>query len=85
MSLKSTLAATVLAGAFGGVFGADEPFSFCKDNTCGDCPVSVTSAGTGYPKCVVYNSDDIFANQGFDGTDGGSVPQNFCSLSFSCY
>ncbi|KAH8892268.1 hypothetical protein GQ53DRAFT_596485, partial [Thozetella sp. PMI_491] len=47
------------------------PFSFCKDDQCGDCPVSVTSAGTGFPNCVTYNSDDVFKNQGFPGAAGG--------------
>ncbi|KAI0112521.1 hypothetical protein GGR51DRAFT_557103 [Nemania sp. FL0031] len=44
---------------------AADPFTFCKDDTCGDCPVSVTSVGTGFPDCAIYNSKDVFSNQGF--------------------
>src|SRR5690348_12997215 len=29
-------------------------YKMCKDNTCQDCPVGLTNAGTGYPKCVIY-------------------------------
>lgn len=54
-----------------GTTTADDPFSFCKDNKCGDCPVSVTNVGTGFPNCVVYNSEDVFANQNFPGSVGG--------------
>ncbi|KAH6643479.1 hypothetical protein BKA67DRAFT_665285 [Truncatella angustata] len=45
---------------------AQDPFTFCKDDGCGDCPVSITSIGTGYPDCAIYNSVDVFGNQGFD-------------------
>lgn len=48
-----------------GIAAQDEPFTFCKDDTCGDCPVTVTSVGTGYPDCAIYNSADVFGNQGF--------------------
>lgn len=47
---------------------AQDPFTFCKDDTCGDCPVSVTSIGTGFPDCAIYNSKDVFGNQGFPET-----------------
>ncbi|KAI0020346.1 hypothetical protein F4780DRAFT_791994 [Xylariomycetidae sp. FL0641] len=47
------------------------PFKFCTDDQCGDCPVSITSAGTGYPNCVIYNTADVFANYGFNGSEGG--------------
>ncbi|RYP61000.1 hypothetical protein DL771_010285 [Monosporascus sp. 5C6A] len=63
------VAMSVLAGR---LVLASGPFKFCKDNTCGDCPVQVTDAGTGYPNCVVYSTDDVFGNQeGFPGSDGG--------------
>jgi hypothetical protein len=51
-----------------GVF-AQDPFKFCKDDGCGDCPVAVTSIGTGYPDCAIYNSADVFGNQGFPQVD----------------
>ncbi|KAF7563715.1 hypothetical protein G7046_g414 [Stylonectria norvegica] len=69
MSFQATLTATLFAAALNGVLA--DPFGFCKDNTCSDCPVSVATAGTGYPNCVVYNTDDVFANQGFGGSAGG--------------
>ena len=69
MSFKSALSATAFAAALRGAFA--DPFAFCKDNTCGDCPVSVTNTGTGFPNCVVYNTADIFTNQGFGGSPGG--------------
>ena len=66
------LAFTALSGLLGrAVFAADEPFSFCKDNSCNDCPVNIASAGTGYPACVTYNSDDVFKNQDYPGSAGG--------------
>lgn len=46
-----------------------EPFTFCKDEDCGDCSVSVTSIGTEYPDCAIYNSEDVFGNQGFEEAD----------------
>ncbi|KAH7304734.1 hypothetical protein B0I35DRAFT_484294 [Stachybotrys elegans] len=32
----------------------------CKEGGCGDCPVSTTTVGTGWPECVIYNSADVF-------------------------
>jgi len=46
-------------------------YKMCKDNKCQNCPVELTNAGTGYPNCVVYDSDNVFYNQDFEGTDGG--------------
>jgi len=46
-------------------------YKMCKDNKCQNCPVGLTNAGTGYPNCVVYDSDNVFYSQGFEGTDGG--------------
>jgi hypothetical protein len=62
--LSGLLARTVSAAS-------DEPFSFCTDNKCEQCPVNIASAGKGYPACVVYNSDDVFKNQDFPGSEGG--------------
>ncbi|KAI7524303.1 hypothetical protein KC331_g18178, partial [Hortaea werneckii] len=51
---------------------AEDPFTFCTEPSCSDCPISVTSAGTGYPACVVYNTDDIFTSgSGWPTSDGG--------------
>jgi len=67
-SLTSWLAlsALVLLGS-----AQDAPFSLCTDGLCQDCPQSVTSGGTGYPACVVYNSDDVFASGDFPAAEGG--------------
>jgi hypothetical protein len=47
-------------------------FTFCADNKCGNCPVQVTDAGTGYPNCVIYSTDDVFGGQPeFNGSAGG--------------
>lgn len=45
-------------------------FSMCTENQCNDCPVGVSSAGTGYPACVVYDSDAVFTSD-FGGIEGG--------------
>ncbi|CAJ2513932.1 Uu.00g020510.m01.CDS01 [Anthostomella pinea] len=48
------------------------PFKFCGDNECGSCSVQVTDAGTGYPNCVVYSTQDVFGGQDeFNGSDSG--------------
>ena len=60
------MVATIILEALG-----DEPFTFCKDTECKQCPVAVTSGGTGYPNCVIYNTADIFSNQDFPGAEGG--------------
>lgn len=53
---------------------AESAFDMCTAGTCEDCPVSLTSAGTGYPNCVIYNSADIFSSDlGFTASDGGYV------------
>ncbi|KAI7515043.1 hypothetical protein KC347_g139 [Hortaea werneckii] len=42
---------------------AKEPFTFCTEASCSDCPISVTSAGTGYPACVMTFSHRAAAGQ----------------------
>lgn len=47
---------------------ASGPFKFCSTNTCDTCPVQVLDAGTGWPNCVVYRTDDVFGgNDDFAG------------------
>lgn len=65
--------AALLSAIVGSVAAADEPFSFCTDGKCGDCPVSVSSGGTGFPECVIYNSEDFFGGGDFEAADGGYV------------
>jgi hypothetical protein len=62
LSVLSALASAVVA---------QDPFYMCTDTKCESCPSSVSSSGTGYPDCVVYNSEDVFANQGYEGSEGG--------------
>lgn len=50
-------------------------YKFCTDGKCSDCPTSISNLGTGFPKCLVYSTEDVFFNQpGFNGSEGGSVP-----------
>jgi hypothetical protein len=65
------LLSVALTASFGALrVIAGDPFTFCSDKECGNCPVSVTSIGTGYPDCAIYSVADVFGNQGFD-TDSG--------------
>ena len=50
---------------------AQDPFYMCTDTKCEACPSAISSTGTGYPDCVIYNSEDVFANQGYEGSKGG--------------
>ncbi|KAM7214989.1 hypothetical protein V8F06_009666 [Rhypophila decipiens] len=64
----------VLALLGGGLVQAqsdESVFKFCKKGDCTDCPVGLTTAGTGYPKCVIYNSDDVFRGLEFEPSEGG--------------
>ncbi|KAI1425419.1 hypothetical protein F5Y12DRAFT_374696 [Xylaria sp. FL1777] len=67
MASRLPLALVALASALR--VTAMDPFTFCKDDQCGDCPVSVTSLGTGFPDCAIYSSKDVFGNQGFPQKD----------------
>lgn len=59
MIFTATLAAALLSQA------SAKQFTFCKDDSCKDCPVNIEEAGTGYPNCVVYDSKRTFNNQNF--------------------
>jgi hypothetical protein len=50
---------------------AQDPFYICTESKCETCPSAISSTGTGYPDCVIYNSEDVFANQGYQGSQGG--------------
>ncbi|KAM7212420.1 hypothetical protein V8F06_012189 [Rhypophila decipiens] len=63
--LKMGALAFLSGGAL--VQAQEDVFKFCPESTCGDCPVGLTSQGTGFPNCVIYNSDDIFPGLGFTG------------------
>lgn len=62
------------------VLSVDGPFKLCVDQPCESCPVSIDNEGSGYPACVVYNTADVFTDEGFNGTDGGYVIQKLVSL-----
>ncbi|CAA9960579.1 hypothetical protein PTMSG1_03980 [Pyrenophora teres f. maculata] len=50
---------------------AQDPFYMCTDKVCQNCPSAVSTTGTGFPDCVIYSSQDVFANQGYSGNEGG--------------
>ncbi|KAI1291049.1 hypothetical protein F5Y03DRAFT_403781 [Xylaria venustula] len=64
MSARFLIALVALTSAL--CAAADDAFTFCSDDNCGDCPVAVTSIGTGFPNCAIYNSSDVFGNQNFN-------------------
>jgi hypothetical protein len=35
------------------------PMSLCTDDTCDNCPNALTTDGTGYPACVVYETATV--------------------------
>ncbi|KAJ4293570.1 hypothetical protein N0V90_008853 [Kalmusia sp. IMI 367209] len=74
--MPSTYYLSLLAG-LASVAVAQDPFYMCTDNKCEDCPSSIASSGTGFPNCVIYNSQDVFAQQGYEGTDGGGYTVYF--------
>ncbi|KAK8124270.1 uncharacterized protein PG998_000029 [Apiospora kogelbergensis] len=63
MSLRPLLAAVVAFMVVENVLAED--YSMCRDEGCGDCPVTLASLGTGYPECIIYNTDDVFGGQDF--------------------
>jgi len=74
MTRNALVASSLAAAALFGAAAADDgqgPIQFCHDKSCQDCPVSLTVEGTGYPECVVYDSDQIFGNGDFAESDSG--------------
>ncbi|KAH8898666.1 hypothetical protein GQ53DRAFT_358246 [Thozetella sp. PMI_491] len=64
----------ILAVALGVTsLAAAQSMSWCKDEKCGDCPSGITSAGTGYPQCVVYDTETVFGGQGFEPATGNEL------------
>jgi hypothetical protein len=39
------------------------PMSLCTDKSCKDCPNALTTDGTGYPKCVIYDRDTVLGGK----------------------
>ena len=57
---------------------AQDPFYMCTDNKCESCPSAISSTGTGYPNCVIYSSEDVFARVTREAREGKS---SMCSLT----
>ncbi|KAF2656730.1 hypothetical protein K491DRAFT_596474 [Lophiostoma macrostomum CBS 122681] len=70
--MPSTYHLSLLTSLFAAAVAKD-PFYMCTESKCEECPSAVGFNGedTDYPNCVIYNSEDVFANQGYEGTDGG--------------
>jgi hypothetical protein len=39
------------------------PISLCTDEAWGNCPNALTTDGTGYPACVVYETDTVLGGK----------------------
>lgn len=62
--LIGALAATL--GALPHVLADDKHIGFCTDGACTeDCPADLSTPGTGYPSCVIYDSETVFGGEGF--------------------
>ncbi|PIA92334.1 hypothetical protein CB0940_09143 [Cercospora beticola] len=61
LRLLPSLLALLPIGALG-----QAPMRLCTDETCENCPNSVTTAGTGYPACVVYDRDTVLGSTAGD-------------------
>lgn len=67
MARRSLLALGAVLMAASNVLAED--YSMCRDDKCGDCPVTLASLGTGYPECIIYNTEDVFGGQDFPESD----------------
>lgn len=61
--MRCSLLVTALLSALVLVNG--QVASFCKDDGCVDCPMSLAIVGTGYPECVIYDTETVFGGLGF--------------------
>ncbi|KAK8048121.1 hypothetical protein PG994_009851 [Apiospora phragmitis] len=46
-----------------------DDYSMCRDEECGDCPVTLAGIGTVYPECITYNTEDVLGGQDFPPSD----------------
>ncbi|KAK6815650.1 hypothetical protein PG987_016654 [Apiospora arundinis] len=67
MSFRSLFALAVAFKAIDNVLADD--YSMCRDEKCGDCPVTLADLGTGYPECIIYNTEDVFGGLDFPPSD----------------
>ena len=55
--------------------GHKPPMAFCTDGTCSDddngCPAQITTAGSGFPACAVYDTETVLDVGDFKAAPGG--------------
>lgn len=44
----------------------DSPVRLCNSDACDYCPTSITTTGTGYPACVIYDRDTVLGGKEAD-------------------
>lgn len=66
-SNSCNMSVVLMTAIFGALaLGQDSPIRLCTESACDNCPNSLTTAGTGYPSCVIYDRDTVL---------GGTVDQ----------
>jgi hypothetical protein len=57
-----------------GAIAQESPMKMCNSEKCDYSPSSITTAGTGYPACVVYDRDTVLGGKAgdFDPVVGGT-------------
>ncbi|KAL6716775.1 hypothetical protein ACLMJK_004687 [Lecanora helva] len=64
----------IIPTVFAGI-GHKPPMAFCKEGTCSDdddgCPAQITTAGSGYPACAIYDTDTVLDVGDYDAAEGG--------------
>jgi hypothetical protein len=48
---------------------AQAPMRLCTSEACDNCPNALTTTGTGYPQCVIYDRDTVL------GVDASEYPE----------
>lgn len=49
-----------------GAIAQDSPVKLCNAETCDYCPSSITTTGTGYPSCVIYDRETVLGGKSGD-------------------
>jgi hypothetical protein len=57
--MLSLRTADILIGLLAARAVAQAPVSLCTGEACDNCPNALTTAGTGYPQCVIYDRDTV--------------------------
>jgi hypothetical protein len=57
-----------------GAAAQESPVKLCNGEACDYCPSSLTTTGTGYPSCVIYDRDTVLGGKvgDFDPVKGES-------------